>query len=169
MLFSILHLPPLPAAVERVEQDENIVCGETAESSHALIGNLIEWVSLLKNHRRNGERMAEQLVLVSQFKAELLKLDLRACSDESLYDFYCHHTRRWVGCYVKGLHMRFLPADYVSSNDKIHRNMVDYCKAQFHHFTEGREELSLEPTVRYLEMLRKCAEWGQAAFGQDAC
>lgn len=168
MLFSCLHLPPLPAVMLRMERDEDRVTGDDVESSHTLIGNLIEWVGLAKDQRLNGQRMLEQFAVLSRFRQDVCKLDLDTCSDEALYEMYCHHTRLWLDCYTKaGGSARFKPLEYVANGDKIHRNMVDYCKAQYHHFTEGGGELKLEPTVSYRELMRRCARWTQEAYRED--
>ena len=167
MLFSCLHLPPLPALMQQVECDEHRIIGEGVESSHALIGNLIEWMGMARDHTQDGQRMAQQFEMLARFRGDISGLDLGTCSDESLYELYCHHTRLWLGCYTKAGHATcFKPLDYVTNGDKFHRNMADYCKAQYHHFTEGRESLTLEASVPYRDMLRKCAEWTQAAYGQ---
>lgn len=167
MLFSCLHLPPLPAVMQQVERDEHVITGEGIESSHSLIGNLIEWVCMANDHTLNGQRMAQQMEMLARFRADLCGLDLGACSDEALYELYCHHTRLWLGCYTKaGLSVCFKPLDYVTNRDKIHRNMADYCKAQYHHFTEGAEKLALEDSVSYRDMLRRCAEWTREAYGR---
>jgi hypothetical protein len=165
MLFSCLHLPPLPVIMMQAERDEDRVRGECVESSHALIGNLIEWVRQANNQDANDARMQRQMAAFSRFQSNLLALDLAACSDESLYEFYCHHTRQWLDCYAKVGHTAcFKPLEYVTSNDKLHRNAADYCKAQYHHFTEGKESLTLEATVPYRTMLRRCAEWTQTSY-----
>lgn len=168
MLFSCLHLPPLPTVALQVERDEDRVTGDGVTSSHTLIGYMIEWVGLAKNHTLNTQRMLEQYAMLSQFRQELAGLDLGACTDESLYELYCHHTRLWLGCYTKaGKGTCFKPLDYVATGDRIHANMIDYCKAQFHHFTEGKETLTLEPSTTYRCMLRKCARWTQQAYSKD--
>lgn len=162
MLFSCLHLPPLPAVVSKVARDDNLILEDSVESSHALIGNMIEWVAMARDHSNNGQRMQEQFALLAQFKEELLRLDPN-CTDEALFEFYCDHTRRWLGCYAKlGDGARFKPLEYVAVDDKIHRNMQDYCKAQHFHATEG-QTLQLAGSVPYAEMLRKCSEWMRAA------
>jgi len=164
MLFSCLHLPPLPAVVSRVG-DDNVILDEAVESSHVLIGGMIEWIAMASDHSKDGERMLEQFALLSEFKEDLLKLDLS--SDEALYSFYCDHTRRWLGCYTKSCNAFFRPLDYVVANDKIHNNMRDYCKAQYFHCSEGKT-LQLADTVGYGDMLRKCAEWMKEGYLSDA-
>jgi len=166
MLFSCLHLPPLPAVVSKVSRDDNVILEDDVESSHTLIGNMIEWVALARDHSKDGERMLEQFALLAQFKEDLLKLDPN-CTDEELYSLYCDHTRRWLGCYSRlGDGAFFKPLDYVAANDKIHRNMQDYCKAQHFHATDG-QTLKLEASVPYADMLRKCAEWMREAHLAD--
>lgn len=168
MLFSCLHLPPLPAVVGTVDRDENVLTGDGVESSHALIGNMIEWVALARDHSKDSERMLEQFALLSEFKEDLLRLDLGLCTGDELYRFYCDHTRKWLGCYAKlGSSAFFKPMDHVTVNDKIHRNMRDYCKAQHFHATDG-QTLQLADGVSYEDMLRKCAEWMREAYLSDA-
>ena len=167
MLFSCLHLPPLPAVVSRVGRDDNLILEDAVESSHGLIGNMIEWVALARDHAKDGQRMQEQFALLAQFKADLLGLDLDTCSDEALYGLYCDHTRRWLGCYAKfGDGARFMPVGHVAAGDRIHRNMQDYCKAQHFHATDG-QALHIETSVPYASMLRRCAEWMRHAFLAD--
>jgi hypothetical protein len=168
MLFSCLHLPPLPIIMLEAARDEERVRGECVESSHALIGHLIEWRRQADRQEGGDARMQRQMAALSRFQSNLVALDLAACSDESLYEFYCHHSRAWLDCYADvGQSARFKPLEYVCTNDKLHRNMADYCKAQYHHFTEGRESLTLEATVPYRAMLRRCAEWTQTSYKAD--
>ena len=158
MLLSCLHLPPLPAVMSRVGRDDGTFIDEAAESSHGLVGNLIEWAGCRGDQAANRTRMDLQLAALDRFKTELRALD-PAAPDEALYAFYCEHTRHWLACYTDaGARTRFMPLDYVATNDPIHRNMQDYCKAQHFHFTNGAT-LDLAGSTPYPAMLRKCAEW----------
>lgn len=166
MIFSCLHLPPLPAVVSMVGRDDNVILEEGVESSHSLIGNMIEWVAMARDHAKDSERMQQQFALLGQFKEDLLRLDLENCTDQALYALYCDHTRRWLGCYAKIGDTRFKPLEYVAGGDKLHANMRDYCKAQYFHSTEGKT-LTLEDSVSYRDMLRKCAEWMREAYKEE--
>jgi hypothetical protein len=162
MLFSVLHLPPLPAVVSKVDREDSTVLSDSeAESSHSLLGSLIDWCAIATDHRKNGERMLEQFELLAKFKEELKTLDTENCDIEDIYNFYCTHTRLWIGCYCKlGETVRFKPLCDVLNKDKLHRNMCDYTKAQYYHFTDGKESLELDAdTAVYSEVLRKCATW----------
>ena len=162
MLFSVLHLPPLPAVVSKVDRDDNSVLNDSeTESSHSLLGSLIDWCAIAQDHRRNADRMKEQYALLEQFKNDLTGLDLPNCGAEDIYGLYCHHTRLWIGSYCKlGESIRFKPFSDVLHNDKLHKNMCDYAKAQYYHLSEGKDSLELDPdTVTYSDLLRKCSQW----------
>ena len=162
MLFSVLHLPPLPAVVSKVDRDDNTVLNDQeTESSHSLLGNLIDWCSIAQDHRRNGERMEKQFALLSEFKEDLRALDLNNCDIGDIYSLYCKHTRLWIGCYcMLGDSVRFKPMCDIMNNDKIHKNMCDYSKAQYYHLKDGKETLDLDQdTAVYSDLLRKCAQW----------
>ena len=148
MIFSVLHVPPLPAIMNVVDWDDNTVLEEGVESSHTLIGNMIDWIGAAKDHTKNQERMLEQFSVLAEFREDLLALNLERCTDEQLYNLYCSHTRKWLGCYSKlGATARFKPLEYVVVKDKIHKHMMDYCKAQYFHSKYGKETLALEETI----------------------
>ena len=163
MLLSLLHLPPLPVTVNLVERDDNraIIDDQHTESSHAIICNLIEWMAAMNVQELNNSRMKKQMTLQAQFLTELHNLDAET-PDETLYTFYCHHTRLWLNSYTaQGDTIRFKPIDSVSTGDKIHAAILDYAKAQYHHFKEGNETLDIDSKLTFIKILRKCAEWSR--------
>jgi hypothetical protein len=153
MIFSAIHIPPLPALVNRVDRDY-LVIDDAVESSHSIIGGMLDWTALTSNASANNNRLMLQEKLFSQFKKDLANLDLN-CPIEDLYNFYCHHTRMWIGSYTS-YQIWFKPLDYVLKNDKIHQNMRGYTKAQYHIFTEN--ELKLDESVLYPQLLLQCAQ-----------
>ena len=162
MLLSLLHLPPMPAIVAVLDrEDSTVLSTEHSESSHSILASLIEWTAVLDNTRLNNERMMAQTALQAQFHAELAKL-APDCSDEAVYGFYCHHTRLWANAYTPiANRMLFKPLDSISVGDKVHTSMLSYAKAQYHHLTDGREELKIADSLPYITILRKCAEWSR--------
>jgi hypothetical protein len=166
MLFSAIHIPPLPSIVSRLDSEDDSVLDDSAvESSHSIIASMLEWTALANNQAANNTRMKMQCALFSQFKSDIRKLDPLNCPIADLYNFYCHHTRAWLNSYTKvGDMMRFKPLDYVLLNDKTHNNMKGYTKAQYHMFTDGTECLKLEDSVPYGELLRKCAQWTKETY-----
>jgi hypothetical protein len=170
MLFSVIHIPPLPSIVSRIDRDDMSVIDDSAvESSHSIIGSMLEWTAMANNQAANNNRMNMQSALLTQFRSDLNKLDLVKCSDEDLYNFYCYHTRAWLNTYSKvGNMMCFKPLDYVLNNDKTHQNMRGYTKAQYHLFTDGKETLELEDSVQYADLLRKCAQWTKEAYASES-
>lgn len=162
MLLSVLHLPPIPVTVERVEREDNrVIDDQHTESSHAIICNLIEWMAIVNSQDINNKRMREQMTLQSQFHEELRKLETDI-PDETLYTFFCHHTRLWLNSYTQmGDTIRFKPIDSVSAGDKVHSAMLDYAKAQYHHFKDGNESLDIDSSLPFINILRKCMEWSK--------
>ena len=169
MLFSVIHIPPLPAIVSKVDRDDNTVLDDEAvESSHSIIGSMLEWTAMVNNQAANDARMRLQFGLMSRFKSDLARIDPAKCPAEDLYNFYCEHTRAWTNTYSKiGSSLCFKPLDYVLNNDKTHQNMRGYTKAQYHLFTDGKETLELEDSVPYAELLRKVALWTKEAYESD--
>lgn len=169
MLFSVIHIPPLPAIVSKVDRDDNtVIDDEAVESSHSIIGSMLEWTAMANNQAANDARMRLQCALMSRFKADLARIDPANCPAEDLYNFYCEHTRAWTNTYSKiGSSLCFKPLDYVLNNDKTHQNMRGYTKAQYHLFTDGKETLELEDSVPYAELLRKVALWTKEAYEID--
>ena len=161
MIFCAIHLPPLPAVVARIDRDDNTVMDNDAvESSHSIMGSMMEWSATANNEKANAARLLEQTTHFQKFKEDLLKMDLTSCSSESLYDFYGRHTRQWINTYSKvGNTLCFKPLDYVVNNDKTHQNMQGYTKAQHCLFTGQRDGIELSKSVSYADMMRKCAQW----------
>ena len=170
MLFSVIHIPPLPSIVSRVDREDHSVVDDSAvESSHSIIASMLEWTAMANNQAANSNRMRMQCVLLTQFKSDIGKLDPLSCPVADLYNFYCHHTRAWLNSYsTVGNMMRFKPLDYVLNNDKTHQNMRGYTKAQYHIFTDGNECLELEDSVSYPDLLRKCAQWTKETYEAEA-
>jgi hypothetical protein len=166
MLFSVIHLPPLPSIVSRLDREDNSVVDDQAvESSHSIIGSMLEWTAMANNQAANNNRMNAQGSMLAQFRTDLAKIDPLTCPAEDLYNFYCHHTRMWLNTYSTiGSMLRFKPLDYVLNGDKTHQNMCGYTKAQYHLFTDGKETLELENSVPYAELLRKVAQWTKEAY-----
>ena len=163
MLLSLLHLPPLPVIVNLVERDDSnaIINDQHTESSHAILCNLIEWMATMNVQALNNNRMRQQMTLQAQFHSELRDLDPNT-TDDALYAFFCHHTRQWLNSYAsQGDTIRFKPLDSVSPGDKIHAALLDYAKAQYHHFKEGNETLDIDSGLPFIKILRKCAEWSR--------
>ena len=176
MLFSALHLPPLPVVVDLVDRDDHRVKSDcAAESSHSIMATLIDYSSLAISKERNNKRMADQFKLLEAFNEDLQKLDLDG-PIEPIYEFYCHHTRLWIATYPVPMSggTRFKPHDYVVSGDKVHLAMQSYAKSQLYHLTDGKQTLNTASNVAYLDLLRKCAQWtleaglrGDEAVGED--
>ena len=168
MLFSVIHIPPLPSIVSRMDDENSVLDAAAVESSHSIIGSMLEWTAMANNNAANVSRMNAQCALLAQFRSDLARLDPLSCPAEDLYNFYCHHTRVWLNSYsAVGNMMRFKPLDYVLNNDKTHNNMRGYTKAQYHLFTDGEETLKLEDSVSYPELLRKCAQWTKEAYAAE--
>ena len=168
MLFSALHLPPLPVVVDIVDrEDHKIVSDSSAESSHSIIAALIDYSSMAVSKDCNNARMADQFKLLRMFHDDLQKLDLEG-PVEPIYNFFCHHTRLWIASYPvpNSAGTFFKPHDYVVCGDKIHRDMMGYAKSQLYHHTDGKHTLNTTAKVEYLDLLRKCAQWmkKEAAF-----
>ena len=173
-IFSVIHIPPLPTVVSRVDRDDNTVLDDDAvESSHSIIGSMMDWSAMANNEAGNRQRMHAQLELFDKFKEELLRIDLKDCSAEALYDFYCGHTRRWLNTYsTAGNMLRFKPLDYILNNDKSHQNMRGYTKAQYLMYAKRdtnftKDALKIEDSVPYGDLLRKCAQWTQESFKRE--
>lgn len=166
MIFSVIHLPPLPAIVTRIDREDNTVLEEDAvESSHSVIGSMIEWTAMANNQAANDNRMRRQCALLSQFREDLSRIDPLKCPAEDLYNFYCYHTRAWINTYSNlGSTMLFKPVDYVIPNDKMHQNMCGYTKAQNHIFTDGENTLEIAQGTSYVDLLRMCAKWTKEAY-----
>jgi hypothetical protein len=169
MIFSAIHIPPLPTIVCKVDREDNSVTDyDAVESSHSIIGSMMEWSAMANNLASNDTRMKMQCALLSGFKSDLARIDPANCPAEDLYNFYCFHTRAWANTFTtSGDMMRFKPLDYVIKNDKTHQNMRGYTKAQFHLFTDGNEDLELDDSVTYTDLLRKCAQWAKEAYHSD--
>jgi len=162
MLLSVLHLPPLPVTVNLVERDDNsVIDDEHTETSHILICNLVEWMAVMDSEGLNKQRMMKQMALQQRFQAELRALSPDA-DDQTLYDFYCLHTRLWINSYTPlGDTIRFKPISTICSGDKVHAALLDYAKAQYHYFKDGNETLDISDTLSCSEIIRKCAEWSK--------
>jgi hypothetical protein len=160
MMLSLLHLPPLPSVVAVVEREDNtVLSSDHPESSHTILATLIEWMAMMENARVNSERMVAQVVLQGRFYEELMELDLNG-PGETIYSFYCHHTRLWANAYTPlGGRMFFQPVETIHVGDKVHGAMLDYAKAQYQHFKGV--ELEICDTVSFVDLLRKCAEWSR--------
>ena len=61
--------------MSKVGRDDGIVIDKAVESSHWLVGNLIEWAGCRGDQAANRTRMDRQLAALDQFKTELLALD----------------------------------------------------------------------------------------------
>jgi hypothetical protein len=167
--FCVLHLPPMPVVVYRLDREDNSVVDDSAtESSHCIIASMLEWAAMAKNDKANNQRLLAQTDLFEKFKAELLNLQLQTCPAAALYDFYCRHTRLYINTYAAtmGETLRFKPLEYVAQGDKLHKNMQGYTKAQFRMFNGG-DALSLQDSTQYEELLRKCAAWTQEGLMRE--
>ena len=161
--FSVLHLPPLPVVVNRVDREDNAVTDDNAtESSHSIIACMLEWAMMAKCDKANTERMLAQMRLLQAFNEQLSGVDLDSYPAEDLYRFYCDHTRLFINTFSSvGDTLRFKPLGYVAQDDKIHEAMRGYTKAQFKLHTEGQHSLYLDRSAQYPELLKKCAKWTQ--------
>ena len=159
MIFCAIHLPPLPAIVSWVEEDGSAVLdNEATESSHGIMGGIMEWTAMASNEVSNRKRLLEQTALMRKFKEELLAMDLDECKDEALYDFYRRHTREWICVYASmGNTLRIRPLDYIVNNDKIHKNMQGYSRAQQRLFTG--QSPTIDTNMPYACLMRECAKW----------
>ena len=129
MIFCAIHLPPLPAVVSRIDSEDNtVVDSDAVESSHSIMGSMMEWSAIANNEKANSMRLLAQTGYFDKFKEELLNMDLNTCTSQDLYDFYGRHTRNWMDSYSKvGNNLCFKPLDYVVTNDKTHQNMQHFC------------------------------------------
>lgn len=166
MIFSVIHIPPLPSIVSKMDREDNTLLDDSAvESSHSIIGSMLEWTAMVSNQALNDKRMKMQRVSLDKFKSDMKNLDPINCPINDLYNFYCHYTREWLCTYsTLGNSMRFMPLDYVLMNDKTHENMRGYTKAQYHLFTDGNETLKLKDSVTFADLLRKCAQWTKEMY-----
>lgn len=162
MLFSILHLPPLPAVVCALEREDlTVLSTDHVTSSHSILASLVEWCAIMDNARLNNERLAAQMALQRAFNEQLRGLDLDG-PIQDIYNFYCHHTRLWANCYTPlGKRLLFKPIEDVTVRDGVHSSMLSYAKAQYHHFKQGKEELQISDSLSYGDILRECARWSR--------
>ena len=160
MIFCAIHLPPLPAVVSRLDSEDNTVLdSEACESSHSIIGSMMEWSAMANNEKTNNERLKSQKELLNAFKKELAGMDLDTCKAEELYDFYGRHTRQWLNTYsTVGNMLRYKPLDYMVNNDKTHQNMLGYTKAQHRLYTTG-QAFAVPAGTPYAGLMRQCAKW----------
>jgi hypothetical protein len=159
MLFTMLHLTPLPVIVNRMDSEDGRVLSDAAvTTSFDLIANLIEWMTAMDNPRENHKRMHRQMQAHKDFCDDISKLNTTD-PPERIYNFYCRHTLAWIHCYSQSLTVHFMPADYVINGDKTHAIMLDYAKGHRHWQTDGKELWILSDNLSYLHMLRQCAVW----------
>ena len=160
MIFCVIHLPPLPAVVSRLDRDDNaVIDDEATESSHSIIGSMMEWAAMANNDKANAKRLLAQKEMFAKFNEELLTMDLDACSSEALFEFYCKHTRQWLNTYsTVGNLLRFKPLDFIAGKDKTHVNMMGYAKAQCRLHT-GQPCKTGELENPYADLMRLCAHW----------
>jgi hypothetical protein len=165
MIFCAIHLPPLPAVVSRLDNEDNTVLdSEACESSHSIIGSMMEWTAMANNEQSNAKRLVLQKELLHTFKTELAGMDLDTCKAEELYDLYCRHTRQWLNTYsTVGNMLRIKPLDYMVNNDKTHQNMQGYTKAQHRLYMTG-QPFTLPPGTPYAGLMRECAKWTKLAM-----
>jgi len=171
--FSVLHLPPLPVVVSRVDREDNTITDDNAtESSHSVIACMLEFAMMAKNEKANNVRMLAQMDLLQTFNEQLSGVDLTTYPAEDLYRFYCEHTRLFINTFSSeggslGNTLRFKPFGYVAQNDKIHCAMRGYTKAQFKLHTGGKLDLFLDRSAQYDELVRKCAGWTQVRIERE--
>jgi hypothetical protein len=167
--FSVLHLPPLPVVVSRVDREDNTVTDDNAtESSHSIIACMLEWAMMAKNDKANNERMLAQMDLLQTFNEQLANFDLKTYPPDDLYQFYCHHTRLFVNTFSSvGDTLRFKPLCHVAQDDKIHHAMRGYTHAQFKLINGMELSLYLDKSAQYAELLRKCAGWTQERIERE--
>ncbi len=64
------------AIVSRLDREDNTVLDDEAvESSHSIIGSMLEWTAMANNQAANASRMNLQCALLSRFKEDLARLD----------------------------------------------------------------------------------------------
>jgi len=168
MIFCTIHLPPLPAVVSRLDREDNEVLDDDAtESSHSIIGSMMEWAAMANNDKANATRLLAQTDSLRKFEHELAGLDLENCTAEALFEFYCRHTRQWLNTYsTVGNMLRFKPLDYIVNKDKTHQNMTGYTNAQFRlHTGQTPESGSLDG--EYAEQMRWCAQWTKQSLAES--
>jgi hypothetical protein len=168
MIFCAIHLPPLPAVVSKLDSEDNtIMDSEACESSHSIIGSMMEWSAMANNDKTNTERLARQTELMKAFKNELAGIDLDKCKAEELYNFYSRHTRQWLNTYsTVGNMLRFKPLDYMVNNDKTHQNMMGYTKAQ-HRLYAAEQPFAVPLGTPYAGLMRQCAKWTKVCMLSD--
>lgn len=163
MIFSSLHLPPMPVVVQQIDRDDSSVVSDHAvESSHDILAGLMDYASGNMSPRENNNRKALQMELVYNFYEELESIpDPDSLSDEAVYQFYAKHTQAWMRAYTMKLNNHlasFKPYDYVAVGDKIHAQTQEYAKAQCYLTSEGKSEVEIDPRVPYCSVLRMCAK-----------
>ena len=165
MIFCAIHLPPLPAVVKRLDSDDNAVIDDNAtESSHSIIGSMMEWSAMANNGKANSTRLLAQTELFNKFKKDLSEMDVDTCTADSLFDFYGKNTRQWLNTYsTVGDMLRFKPLHDIVRGDKTHMNMLGYAKAQ-HRLFSADDSVTLDTSIAYADLMRKCAQWTKKNF-----
>ena len=169
MMLSLLHLPPLPCIMTQLDGEDNTVLStDQVGSSHTLLASIIEWAARMDNTAVNNERLIMQIALQERFHQELIDLNLDG-PIETIYNFYCHHTRDWVYAYVPSADtvnkLIFKPVDSICVGDKIHKHILSYAKAQYHYYKKGDDIPDIPDSLSFGDLLRKCAklsrEWNK--------
>lgn len=166
MIFSSLHLPPMPTVVQQIDRDDNsVIDHEAVQSSHDIIACLIDFAMANCSPQENNKRQMDQLLLHYQFYEHLDSIqNIDSITDEDLYQLYADHTRHWIRAYTKNRNNHFAAIkgyDYVAQNDKIHLQTIEYAKAQSLINSDGRCRLEVDTSVPYLSLLRMCAKYAK--------
>ena len=148
-------VPAIVCSIDR--EDRTLLSTDKTESSHTIFAALIEWMAVMDNVKLNNERMMAQITLQKMFHAQLESVNLSGPIEDK-YNFYCHHTRLYVNSSALiGQSLLFKPIDAITVGDKIYSIMLSYFKAQYHLFKDKKEELSIDDSISYADVLRKCA------------
>lgn len=132
MILAALPLPPLPVAVQRLEDDGRIA-SELVQTSHDVLSNLLLHACAKNDQGQNAERKRRQQEVLRLLMASMYnKGELQPIPE--LYNTYCRHTLLHILTYLPPEapvpSIRFMPLDSVCKGDPTHRRMCDYMAGQ---------------------------------------
>ena len=141
MILCALPYPPLPVKVGKVAEDALVVEGETVTTTHALLAQCMNACVMKGDSAMNQERQERQKRVLQEFLFKLAQVGF-LLNGEELYRFYCEFSYKHLATYFKEgepLDVQFLPLEYISVGDKVHKKMVEYFDGQSILFREERD------------------------------